>query len=413
MYRLLIFLSLVISFAAFFGLAMGFLLIVGVPPVLAVVVPAVVCGGYAWALLSFFHYRYLRQEEFLHLLMAAVDAQAPLAPAVFAYAEDRPRSTLREFLVAVLLFIVPGYYWLWHRRHRFDRKVEQVALRLEAGYPLYQALLSVPGVASRETVLAAAIGESTGQLGPCLQKVPGWRLTHVWMDAIPRLVYPVLLMGCVLIVASFVLIFIVPKYEKIFADLKVRLPETTEFYIGFGRWVVKYGWVFVLTVVVGGGLLIASSSACWHCPGLGTLYRMHARGRLLRMLAIMLEAGDTVPEALQLLTDSGYFGGTVLRRLKKLRHLVEMGEPLAGSLYQVGLLPHAMLPLLEAAERARNLPWAMAELGDHLGKRSVRISQRFTAAIFPLTVIGVGVVVGTIVVGLFLPLVKLLTELSL
>src|SRR5262245_56834678 len=81
-------------------------------------------AAYGWALFCFFHYRQGRQEELLHLLTTAADAGVPLAPALRAYLLDRPQGALREFWVAVaLLFLVPGYYWIWHRRHRYDAKV--------------------------------------------------------------------------------------------------------------------------------------------------------------------------------------------------------------------------------------------------------------------------------------------------
>jgi type II secretory pathway component PulF len=126
----------------------------------------------------------------------------------------------------------------------------------------------------------------------------------------------------------------------------------------------------------------------------------------------MLDAGDTVPQALSLLADSGYFKGTVQRRLQSVKAAVEQGEPLPDSLYRQGLLPASMLPLLQAAERARNLPWAMLELGDHLGKRAVNLSERITGAVFPLTVIVAGIIIGLVVAGIFLPLVNLITRMA-
>src|SRR5579864_7005283 len=73
---------------------------------------------YGWVVFAFFHYRYVRQEEFLHLLTTAAETEAPLAPALWAYVNDRPHSELREFWTAMLLlFVLPGYYWMWHRRH--------------------------------------------------------------------------------------------------------------------------------------------------------------------------------------------------------------------------------------------------------------------------------------------------------
>src|SRR5262249_25677635 len=121
----------------------------------------------------------------------AVESGAPLAPAIRSYVDDRPHGTAREFWVAVGQFmILPGYYWIWHRRHQFDRKVSKVADLLERGSSLSQALAAVPGVASKQTVVAAAVGESTGNLAMCLRHANQVNLGPVWLEVLPRIIYP-------------------------------------------------------------------------------------------------------------------------------------------------------------------------------------------------------------------------------
>src|SRR5262249_17509182 len=124
---------------------------VGIFPVLPALLMLVLI--WTWMIFAYLHYRYGRQEEFLQLLITAVEANAPLVPAIRAYLLDRPRGTMREFWVCLLQFFVfPGYYWFWHQRHSFDRKVARVARLLESGVPLEQALQATPGVAARETI---------------------------------------------------------------------------------------------------------------------------------------------------------------------------------------------------------------------------------------------------------------------
>src|SRR5260370_12574586 len=131
---------------------------------------------YAWMLFAYLHYRQGRQDEFLHLLTTAVEANVPLAPALWTYLEDRPHGTQREAWVALILFFVfPGYYWIWHRRHNFDYKVARVARLVEVGVSLPEALRTTPGVASRDPLLAVAIGQSTGKLAYCLRNSAIWR----------------------------------------------------------------------------------------------------------------------------------------------------------------------------------------------------------------------------------------------
>src|SRR6516225_5457141 len=149
---------------------------------------------YGCILFSFLHYRYGRQEELVQVIITAVETGAPLSSALWAYLLDRPQGSQREMWVATLLFfILPGYYWIWHRRHSFDRKLEHLAHQLEHGVPLGAALKNTPGLASADTRLAVAVGIATGRLAPCLKILRRRRLGVLWLEVIARFMYPLAL----------------------------------------------------------------------------------------------------------------------------------------------------------------------------------------------------------------------------
>lgn len=373
---------------------------------------------YGWVIYSFLYYRFIRQEELLSVLTTAADSQTPLAPALWAYVHDRPNNQMREFWSAFLLFFVlPGYYWFTYRRNNFDRRLERVAMRLESGYSLHDALCTVPGVASRETLLAAAVGEKTGQLDRCLRAVPRLRLAIIWFEAFPRIIYPFLVLSLILVVVTWHLIVIAPRFERIFADFgPSRMPALTKNLYATMR---ELGFEFGLLVGLGflGVILIATLIACsatfrWHMPGVGWLSRMHLQSRGLKMLGILLDTGMPLPEALGILADSGYFGGPARQRWQLVREAVEAGEPFATPMQRQRLLPRSMMPLVEAAGRANNLPWALAELGEHLGKRAHRILERISLTVFPILIVITGVIVGAVALAFFLPMVNLISEMA-
>ena len=107
-----------------------------------------------------------------YVLAVAAETKSPLAIAVWAYVEDRPRGPLRRFCEGAFTnFLVLGFYWSWHKQCRFDRRVAYLASHLEVGVPLSEALAMTPGTASGETILAAAVGESTGDLAGPLRQI--------------------------------------------------------------------------------------------------------------------------------------------------------------------------------------------------------------------------------------------------
>jgi len=364
-------------------------------------------------LVAYLHYRRGRQDELLHLLTTAVETDAPLAPVLWAYLEDRPGGWLRDFWGATLLFFVlPGYYWIWHRRHSFDQRVAALARQLEQGLSLPLALEANPGVVSRETILAAAVGQSTGRLPLCLRNSARARLTTVWPETLPRLIYPLCLLFFISSITGYWMAVIAPRMVRIFEDLAMELPKLTWQIIDLWEPVVQG---LALGFLALGGLLLlwfASSTVRWYFPAVGRLYRMKVQSQVLRMLAILLDAGKPVLESLALLANSGYFSRMVRRRLNAVRQRVEQGEPLADSLWRKGLLPSAMVALVQASERARNLPWALTELGDNRANRRVRTLKRISLLVFPAIVMVIGLMVGFIVLGMFLPLVEIMTRLN-
>jgi type II secretory pathway component PulF len=369
---------------------------------------------YGWMLLSYIHYRHGRQEEFLHLLITTVESGAPLVPALRAYVDDRPQGAWRELWVSTFLFfLLPGYYWVWHKRHCFDHKVADVADLVEDGVPLAEALRQVPGVASRETVLAARIGQATGNLGLCLRAVGGRQLTTVWLDMVPRFVYPLTILLVLCGITSFWMIYIGPKMQKIFREMKAEIPTATGNVFLAWDLVQRYGLLAALmfpALLLLGICLFLQSPTRWHCPGIARLYRMEVQSRVLRMLAILLGAGKPVPDALGVLANSGYFAWLPRQRLETARGRVADGEPLAESLARGGLLPGTGVPLVQAAERMRNLPWALQELGDTLAGRVKRRLHHLSMVLAPLFLVAIGLLVGVVVIGFFMPIVELLSK---
>jgi type II secretory pathway component PulF len=369
--------------------------------------------AYGWLLFAFLHYRFGRQDELLHLIATAVESGAPLAPALRSYVADRPHGTAREFWVALGQFIMlPGYYWIWHRRHQFDRKIQRVAKLLEQGSSLSQALTAVPGVASKQTTVATAVGESTGHLAVCLRHANQVSLGPVWLEVLPRIIYPMSILWFTATMLMWWMVFIAPRLTKIFHDFKIPLPSMTanamfvsEVFLAFYVNILLLLIIFVL-------VLIFSPAVRWWMPGLGRWYQSQVQSRLLTLLAVIIEAGKPIPEGIAMLVESGQFSKVVERRLQRAHDRILDGEALAVSLHRYGLLSSAMTPLVQTAERIRNLPWVLRELGAVLADRTIKRMRRGSMTLMPILVIAVGALVGYMVIGMFFPLIELISTLS-
>jgi type IV pilus assembly protein PilC len=374
-----------------------------------------VCG-YAYVT-----YRQGRQREVLHLLTAAVTANAPIPPLLDAYLAERPKRYFwwAVFLVAagLLTLAVPGlvlvWWWLWRRR--FDRQLDLLADRLDAGVPFAEALRSVTGVVSGEALLAAEVGGATGRLPECLARADRERTASAWLELVPRLLYPLFLVWVLFSVTTFLMVAIMPKFKRIFDEFGMTLPAVTRGLIE--AWsnselvgpLVGLGFLGAGTLVA---LVAFSPVARWYVPGAGRLYRWEVQGQVLRLLGTLTDVGTPAPAALRLLADAEGFPPPAATRLTAAAAAAERGEPLADALRANGLVPSGMAPLIAAGERAGTLAWVLSELGDHLAARSVRLVRRASLVVAPACVAVVGAGVGFVALAGFLPLITILTGLA-
>ena len=232
----------------------------------------------------------------------------------------------------------------------------------------------------------------------------------------PRIVYPLVVLLFVSAITLFLIVAILPKYRRIFQEFDLDLPSSTLAIVDVGNAVADAFPLVPLAMVLGLialSAVIAHPTLRWHAPLLGRLYRWGVQAQVLRALGRLLAAGRTVPHALGFLGAADDFPAVVRRRLTTATEGVERGDPLAASLNWAELLPAAMGgPLVVAAEKVRTLPWALAELGDHLSGRAFRLVRRASLIASPLLVVAVGVVVAYIAIGMFMPLIALMSSLS-
>ncbi len=378
-----------------------------------------------WALYAFFRYREGRQDELHQVLLAAVDRQVPLAPAVKSYLHDAPRIhpptfvrfclLVGKFLGYVFLFPLYLYCRIWFGWRTYDTLLAMFIGSLERGESLAEAFHELPGVASHEVRLAAEVGEATGSLGACLKGVSRERWSAAWLEVVPRLLYPCLVLLFVSSITTFLMLFIVPRFKRIFDEFGETLPAPTLAIMNVWAAAAEYSWLIPLLMLAGlmlVAILIVNPGVRWRTPLIGRLYRSGIQGEILRTLGRLLAAGQTVPQALGFLTRSHVLPAAVVRRLDAASKAVERGEPLNDALNNAGLLPTTMSPLLQTSERVGTLPWALVALGDNLSGRAFRLVRLTSLVLGPVMVVLVGVVVGFIALGMFLPLIKLLTRLA-
>jgi type II secretory pathway component PulF len=217
-------------------------------------------------------------------------------------------------------------------------------------------------------------------------------------------------------ISSFILYFIVPRFEAIFKDFNASLPQVTILVIEASHWIIRFGFITAFIPLIELALLIflPLSFLSWSNFTLPLFDRLMGRRHtalVLRSLALTLEGGKPIILGLSSLTQH-YPTEWVRRRLLAVEKDVRQGADWIESLRHYRLIRPADADVLTSAAQVGNLDWALLELADTAERRLATRFQMVVQTLFPLVVVMLGIAVFIMAMAYFLPLVVLITELT-
>ena len=338
-----------------------------------------------------------RQAEFLWVLAIAVKAGRPLADEVEAYA----RGT-------------------WGKRHRL---LLDMADRLRDGETMTE--LVVPqGLLPESAMMQIHAGLTSQSLENSLMSAAQRVTKDLSEDQEAEfpgagLAYPPSLLILVSLVVSFVMYYIIPKFKKIFDDFGTELPAISIAVIRISDAFVNYWFTLALPIMVyfPVGVCIFVGMAEYYGwqillqSLLGRLFVRWHTSDVLRALSQSLAHGIPIDRALAPLVK---FSGPFLlrKRLAKALDEIEDGAPCWQMLEKVGILKSQEAVVLESAERTGNLPWALKTLATHIERQRIFRVRTFLEVLQPAMLLPIGIVIAFIAIAFFMPLIKLLNDLS-
>ncbi len=307
-------------------------------------------------------------------------------------------------------------------RKRRRRRLLLLAELLRDGVPLAEALERVPGLVTPSMVMAARVGSQNGNLPEMLRGEATRQLTGLRQERLggtsPAIAafYLIGIPLAAFTVISFVMYYIIPKFKKIFEDFGVELPRTTLLLIDASDFVVTYfylipfGLLLMLLAVI--AIYRSYTGAARRSPPLTSRFFRRVRvPDILRNLAATVRSGRSTAEALMTMaqTQRDREFRPILARAAEMD---EIGTDCWTALHAVGLLRRRELELLHAAWQAGNLDWAAETLAAAMQRRS---SDRFFVAYevaVPDIVLVMGLITGVTVIALFMPVIKMVSDLS-
>jgi type IV pilus assembly protein PilC len=282
----------------------------------------------------------------------------------------------------------------------------------------------MPGVLPADAVGLVRIGALSGNMSGALREaanVARRRSEHTGMRFQGTLFYLCVVLFVLGFFATFLTIWIIPKFKVIFAGFNSKLPPLTEAIISICDSAGGYWYLMVLfpLVLVGAWVAMAISleamgwGPAWSRPREWTsdFWPRFRAPHVLRCLSVVVEAGRPLAEALNSMTARHPDLG-LRSRISPIATAVDRGDDCWLALRNARMLRAGEAALLEAARRAGNLAWALREMAGGIERRAEYRYQLFMEFVHPALIVLVGSVIGTFCVGMFLPLITLVKELS-
>lgn len=294
---------------------------------------------------------------------------------------------------------------------------------IESGNTLSEAFAKHPKAFDRLYVNMVRAGEAGGALEIILRRLADFKekAQSLARRVKGAMIYPIAVISVAMAILSFILIFIIPKFEKIFTDFKLRLPWITEVLISTSKWFVKYWYVLPLFPV---GLWLTLKLIRMNKTGAyimdkiklkipvsGMIVEKSIVARTTRTLGTLISSGVPILEALAIVRETAMnmvFEEMFLRVYESIRE----GETIATPLRESRLVDDMVVNMVDVGEETGDLDTMLNKVADVYDEEVDVAVESLISLLEPIMVVVLGLIVGTIVIALFMPLLSLLDGLS-
>ena len=262
-------------------------------------------------------------------------------------------------------------------------------------------------------------GEGAGVLDTVLDTVATYKeRTEALKGKIKKaLFYPAAVMAVAIMVSAVLLIFVVPQFEDVFKGFGAELPAFTQMIVNASRFLTSWWWA-VLAIVAGavfGFLAMYKRSQALErnvdrlllkLPVIGDILHQSAIARFGRTLALTFKAGVPLVEALE--TVAGATGSIIYNEaVMRIREDVSVGYQLNVAMKQVNIFPHMVVSMTAIGEEAGALDTMLLKVAEFYEQEVNNSVDALASLIEPFIMVVIGILVGGMVIGMYLPIFKL------
>jgi type IV pilus assembly protein PilC len=306
----------------------------------------------------------------------------------------------------------------------FSAVIQGIGQDVEGGETFSEALRKYPKAFPDLYVSMVRAGEAGGDLdGVMLQLADYMESTAELIRRIKSaMTYPVVAFAMILLMASGLIVFVVPQFAKIFSDLGGELPVPTQILITISEVMRSYKAIIVLAAVAAAVFAVKMygqtetgrfnlDKLILKLPVFGSLQRKVAVSRFTRTLSTLTRSGVAILQAMEIVERTA--GNEVFAKaVRESADSVRNGETLADPLARSGVFPTMVTRMISVGEKTGALEVMLEKISDFYDSEVKATVDSLTSLIEPLLIMMMGLVVGGIVIALFMPILGLSSLIS-
>lgn len=297
---------------------------------------------------------------------------------------------------------------------------------VEGGSTFSEALAQYPRIFDHLYVNMAKAGEAGGVLEQSLTRLAEFleKAEKIKNKVKSAMTYPVVVLVVAFGITGFLMVKVIPQFEKVFADLmegSKKMPALTQAVMNFSK-----GFSTNLPVMIGGAIAIVVVIKLWYktatgrmfidrlkmwLPGVGDLLKKSSIARSTRTLGTLMQSGVPVLQALDIVRDTAG-NALIAKAYQSIHDSVKEGESMTPPMERSKVFPAMVISMVDVGEETGALPNMLERIANTYDDEVDNAVDALTSIIEPVMIVILALIVGTIVVAMFMPLTAIISGMS-
>lgn len=290
---------------------------------------------------------------------------------------------------------------------------------IEAGTSLSDSLAKHPKYFDELYVSLVSTGEQSGKLEDLLNRVATYKekTEELKRKVKKALMYPAAVVVAAIVVTAILMVFVIPRFKGFYADFGATLPALTRWVIAISNSMTHIGWLYLLVVIgiIVGLVMGRRRSPKFHrfqdrmllkIPVIGMIMKKSAVARFARTLSIVSSAG--VPMVEGLVTVANATGNTIYQdAVMRVSEQVATGQRMARAMDETNVFPAIVTQMIGIGEESGEIDKMASKVAEFYEMEVDTLVDGLSQLIEPMIMMVLGVVVGTLVIAMYLPIFNL------